>query len=102
MISPIRKQPVTLTTIVPVGKRVPNRLAMAELAKYRASEPTPPASRISKYFIGAGAICDARLRGFQALRHFLLRNRACLDDAPIRLGDIDSGCALARAMPAIQ
>src|SRR3954451_18595408 len=102
MINPIRKHPVTLTTIVPVGKRVPNRLAIAELAKYRASEPTPPPSRISTYFIGAGPIFDARLRGFQALRDFLLRNRAGLDNAPIRLGNIDRGRALARAMPAIQ
>src|ERR1022692_1510807 len=41
-------------------------------------------------------------RGFQALVDFLLRNRAALDDAPIGLGDIDGGGALAGTPPAIE
>src|ERR1035437_1288163 len=41
-------------------------------------------------------------RGFEALRDFLLRNRAALDDAPIGLGDIDGGGALARTVSAIE
>src|ERR1039457_1593648 len=41
-------------------------------------------------------------RGFEALGDFLLRNRAALDDAPIGLGDIDGGGALAGAAAAIE
>src|ERR1022692_909274 len=102
MINPIAKQPVTLTTIVPVGNRAPKRLAMALPARYRASEPAPPPSRIRRYFIGAGPSPHWGLRRFQTLRDFLLRNRAALDDAPIGLGDIDGGGALTRAGPAIE
>src|ERR1035441_5214393 len=105
MVSPIRKQPVILTSMVPVGKRVPKRPMMAPLARESASDPTPPPSRMRRYFIGrwqAEARPTNASRGFQALGDFLLRNRAALDDAPIGLGDIDRGGALAGTAAAIE
>src|ERR1017187_5967860 len=44
----------------------------------------------------------AASRGFEALGDFLLRNRAALDAAPIGLGDIDGGGALAGPAAAIE
>ena len=72
MMRPIRKQPVTLTAIVPHGNRAPYRLVIALAARYRASEPAPPQSTINTYFI-------ARSFRLEALRDFLLFDRARFD-----------------------
>src|ERR1017187_1056829 len=60
-----------------------------------------PASRFCSP-VPHGRGSDKSSRGFQALGDFLLRNRAALDDAPIGLGDIDGGGALAGTAPAIE
>src|SRR5437016_1747074 len=95
MMRPIRKQPVTLTAIVPHGNRAPYRLVIALAARYRASEPAPPQSTINTYFI-------ARSFRLEALRDFLLFDRARFDQLPVRLRDVHRGRPAAGTHAAVQ
>src|SRR5215472_17661057 len=97
MSRPIKKQPVTLTTMVPTGNRAPNLAVIAVPARYRASEPTPPPASISRNFIA-----PPRSFRLQALRDVLLRDRPGLDHFPVRLSDVDRGRPGVGAYPAVQ
>src|ERR1039457_3734277 len=70
-------------------------------ARTRGSAP-PHEDPPQESCVASGFQASRGSRGFEALGDFLLRNRAALDDAPIGLGDIDGGGALAGAAAAIE